>query len=282
VNLGWSGVVLIVLVLVALTVTAPFRDVTRRRLERFALRQALPITVDNGMQVIRYLATTRRWRGLGLLVAVLVQVAYEATLDRGYTPHVTGGAFFAGWFVGAVVAEWRIAGVPVGEHRAASLARRRLTGYVARPALALVAVAWSAVVSVELLVAADVLPRRPDARWAPWLELGLTVVSGAAIVLAARRVLTRPQPLAAPDVLAADDALRSRSLYVLVGSALALGGYLGAQIIVASGFQGPGTTYELAENLELLGALVLPIAGFLLARSPRRRPVRRPAVPVAA
>jgi len=146
----------------------------------------------------------------------------------------------------------------------------------------LVIAAWCLVLITEALVAVDVLPRRPDARWAPWLEIGLTVISGVAIVLAARRVLDRPQPLAAPDVLAADDALRSRSLYVLVGSALALGGYLGAQIVVASNFQGPGSTYQLVENLELVGALVLPIAGFLIARSPRRRPVRRRAVPVAA
>lgn len=280
-DVSWTGLVLIALVLVALTVTLPFRYVTRRRLERFALRQALPITVDNGMQVIRYLATTRRWRGSCLLVAILLQVAYQATLDREYSVHITGGTIFAGWFVGAVIAEWRIATVPVGERRAASLDRRRLTDYLARPALGLVGVLWAAVVTTELLVAADVLPQRPDARWAPWWELALTIVSGAAIVLAARRVLARPQPLAAADVLAADDALRSRSLYVLAGSALALGGYLGAQIVNASNFQGPGTTYQLVENLELVGALVLPIVGFLLARSPRRHPVRRP-VPVAA
>lgn len=281
-NISWAGFAFIALVLVALTVTAPFRSVTRRRLEGFAVRQALPITVDNGMQVIRYLATTRRWRGCCLLGAVLINVAYQATLSQEFAVHVSGGAMFAGWFVGAVVAEWRIAGVPVGEHRAASLNRRRLTDYVSRSTVALVVAVWSVVLATELLVAADILPRRPDARWAPWLEIGLTVVSGVAIVLAVRRVLARPQPLTQPDVLAADDALRSRSLYVLVGSAVALGGYLGAQIVVASGFQGPGSTYQLQENLELVGALVLPIVGFLIAQSMRRRPVRRAALPVAA
>lgn len=281
-NVSWTGLVLIALVLVALTVTAPFRYVTRRRLERFALRQALPITADNGMQVIRYLATTRRWRGSCLLLAVLLQVAYQATLSREYAVHVTGGAIFAGWFAGAVIAEWRVAAVPVGERRVASLERRRLADYVARPALALVLAVWTAVGTVELLVAAGVMPRRPDARWAPWLEVALTVVSGAAIVLAARRVLARPQPLAAADVLAADDALRSRSLYVLTGSALALGGYLGAQVVNASNFSGPGSGYQAVQTLELVGALVLPVAGFLVARSPRRRPVWRAVMPVAA
>jgi hypothetical protein len=282
VDTSWSGFAVLALIVVVLTVTLPFRDVTRRRLERFALRQALPITVDNGMLVIRYLATTRRWRGCCLLAAVLINVAYQATLDKGFAVHISGGAMFAGWFVGAVLAEWRIAAVPVGQYRAASLNRRRLTEYVAWPAVALAIAVWCVVVTTEALVAVEVLPLRSDARWAPWLEIGLTVFSGVAILLAARRVLDRPQPLAAPDVLAADDALRSRSLYVLVGSALALGGYLGAQIVVASNFQGPGSGYQLVENLELLGALVLPIAGFLIARSPRRRPVRRPAVPVAA
>ncbi len=273
---------LIALLLVALTVTLPFRYVTRRRLERFALRQALPITAGNGMQVIRYLATTRRWRGSSLLVAVLVEVAYQATLDKGYAVHVTGGAIFAGWFVGAVIAEWRIAAVPVGERRVASLDRRRLSDYVAQPALAAAVVVWAAVVTADLLVAADVLPRRPSAHGVPWLEIALTLASGAAIVVAGRRVLARPQPLAPADVLAADDALRSRSLYVLTGSALALGGYLGAQIVNASGFSTPGAGYQLEQWLELVGALVLPIAGYLIARSPRRRPVRRPAVSVAA
>jgi hypothetical protein len=282
VDTSWTGVAIVVIVLVALTATLSFRDVTRRRLAGFALRQALPITVDNGMQVIRYLATTRRWRGAGLLVAMLVEVGYQATLDRGYSVHLTGGAIFAGWFVGAVIAEWRIATVPIGERRVASLQPRRISEYLARPVLGLVAVVGAAVAVTELLVAVDVLPHRPDARWVPWLEITLTVVTGAAIVLAARRVLDRPQPSAAPDVLAADDALRSRSLYVLAGSAVALGGYLGAQIVNASNFAGPGSGYRAVDAFEMVGALVLPIGGFLIARSPRRRAVRRSSASVVA
>jgi hypothetical protein len=281
-SIGWPLLATLAVLLVVSVATSPFRDVTRRRLERFAWRQALPITVGNGPTVIRYLATTRRWRGSGLLVALMAAVAYDATLGREYAVHISGGEVFAGWFIGAVIAEWRISTPPVGVRRVASLNRRRLRDYVPRPIVAAAAAVWAIVLSAELLVAAGVLPRLPSAGGAPWLELMLTLIEGAAVVIVAWRVLTRPQPVAAPDILAADDALRSRSLYVLAGSALALGGYLGAQITAASGFAGPGSGYQLRDILEMVGVVVLPIAGAVLALSPRRRLVRARDISIAA
>jgi hypothetical protein len=287
-DIGWTAVVWITAVLAPLTAWLPFHDVTRRRLARFARRQALPITVDNGMLVIGYLATTRRWRSSGLLMALLVDVAYSATLSRENVPHVTGAAVFAGWFIGAVIAEWRIATIPVGDRRTASLHGRRLGDYVARPALVVAATVWVVVAGAALLAAADtVLQHRPlrHYRQIPgslWTELAFLVLAGAALGLVANRVLRRPQPLAAPDVLAADDALRRHSLYVLVGSALALAGYLGAAIVSTFGVNGPGSSYQLSQGLQLVGVLVLPIAGALIALSPRRRPARVPDAPVSA
>jgi hypothetical protein len=240
------------------------------------------------MLVIKYLATTRRWRASGFLVALLVDVAYSATLSRENVPQVSGSAVFVGWFVGAVIAEWRIATVPVGERRAASLRRRRLGDYVARSAVALAAGVWSLVAAATLIALGDtVLHHRPTRYYQSvpgglWTELALLVVAGAVLVFVANRVLRRPQPLAASDVLAADEALRRHSLYVLVGSALALAGYLSAQIVATVGVSGPGSGYQLRDALELVGILGLPIAGALVALSPRRRPVRGREAPVPA
>jgi hypothetical protein len=280
--MSWSGLAIVAVLLVVFVATLPFRDVTRPRLERFARRQALPVTDGNGLLVLRYLATTRRWRASGLLVALMVAVAYDATLSKEYAVHVSGGEVFAGWFIGAVIAEWRIATVPVGMRRVASLDRRQLSDYVAVPAVVMAAGVWTLVVLTELLMVAGSLPRRPSAGGAPWFELALTIVGGAAVVVVARRVLTRPQPVAAPDVLAADDSLRSRSLHVLVGSAVALGGYLGAQVVAASELSGPGSGYQLHDSLEMVGILVLPIAGVALALSPRRRQARSRRISVSA
>ncbi len=286
-DIGWPAVLWAAALLAPVTAWLPFRNVSRRRLDRFARRQALPITVDNGMVLIGYLATTRRWRCSGLLIALLLDVAYSATLSRENVPHITGAAVFAGWFVGAVVAEWRIATIPVGERRVASLHRRRLADYVRRPAFALVLGVWIVVAAAGLLAAAvTVLHDRPlrSYRHIPgtlWTELAFLALIGAALIFVANRVLRRPQPLAASDVLAADDAIRRHSLYVLVGSALALVGYVGAAIVASFGVNGPGSSDRLSQGLQLLGVLVLPIAGALVALSPRGRPVEVPA-PVCA
>src|SRR5436190_15376687 len=51
---------------VLLAVNSAYGPVARHRVALFARRQRLIITVANGEQVIRYLATTRRWRAAGI------------------------------------------------------------------------------------------------------------------------------------------------------------------------------------------------------------------------
>jgi hypothetical protein len=287
-DVGWPLVLVVTAVLVPFTAWLPFRDVSRGRLARFARRQALTITADNGMRVIAYLATTRRWRSSGLVLALFLDVAYSATLSRENLPHVTGAAVFAGWFIGAVAAEWRIATIPVGERRMASLHQRRLGDYVARPALVIAAVAWVVVAGAALLAAADTMWQDRPLRYyrqipgSLWTELALLALTGAALGLVTYRVLRRPQPLAPPDVLAADDAMRRHSLNMLIGSAVALAGYLGAAVVSAFVLQGPGSGYQLSDALEFVGVVVLPAAGALIALGPRRRAARVPAIPVSA
>jgi hypothetical protein len=94
--------------------------VTRGRLTAFARRHGLVVTAGNGSLVIRYLATTRRWRATGLLA---------------------GLTLFAGWFVGALVAEFRLAASPSGPRRAAWISPRVPGSYLPRGAWALVPIA---------------------------------------------------------------------------------------------------------------------------------------------
>ncbi|HEV2888082.1 MAG TPA: hypothetical protein VGX49_14315 [Jatrophihabitans sp.] len=65
--------------------------------------------------------------------------------------------------------------------------------------------------------------------------LALTLAAAAVTVAVGRHILGRSQPIAAEDVLAADEAIRSRSLHVLAGAALAIIGYLGAAVLSLPG-----------------------------------------------
>ena len=98
--------------------------VSRRRVETFAQRQQLTITPANKDQVIRYLATTRRWRVTGFLVGLF------ASRFVGPQPgEISTGAeyitIFVGWFLGALVAEVGVAHPAQGPVPAASLRPRR-------------------------------------------------------------------------------------------------------------------------------------------------------------
>lgn len=241
--------------------TTPFRDVTRERLERFAARQSLPITPGNGLAVIRYLATTRRWRGGGLLVTVAGGVT-EAIVTHRQLPIGTA-ALFLGWFVGAVIAEWRVSVVTGhGHRRAASLVPRRAGGYVAAH------VRLPVFISLVVLLAGQfaALAARPGYRMG--VLLGAGVVAAAVIAAVARHVLLRAQPAADLDVLAADESIRSRSLHVLAGSALAIAGYLGAATITAV-LTGGG-----ARASAVVLGLGFPLLGICVARSTSMLPAR--------
>ena len=229
------GFVVVVLVVVLLLLRVAFRlasePVPRSQLERFAHRQRLTVTTRNGPLLLRALGLTHRWRILGLwagLLAAGLWAARNGQLSFNFT------AAFLGWFVGAVVAEWRIAGIPVsGGRRLASLERRTVRGYLNAEAtflLGLALVVLAAALTAALWLGPDEggETRREATAWLAGILVGLVLVAATL-----RRVVTRPQPPAAPDLVAADDALRARAAAVLAGS-----------VIAALGFP-TGTAFEL-------------------------------------
>lgn len=269
----WVGIVAlaVIVVLGADLVRTPYQAVSRSRLEKFARRQMLTITSGNGNLVIRYLATTRRWRGSGLLLGLVVMFVLSWWSD-GRTQINTLG-MFAGWFVGAVIAEWRLGWRGRdGDIRTASLLPRRAADYLPSFALIVAGTAFVAVLGVELS-AATMADRRSYALQLCALIV-VTVLVGAAIVLVARHVLHRPQRVAEADVLAADDALRSRSLHVLAGSGLAIAGYLLSLAMDVASRSHSFWSAGWASFGTAVGIMLLPLLGLLTATAtfvPRRR-----------
>ena len=85
----------------------------------------LTVTADNGNHIVRYLATTRRWRvaglGGGITASILLHLPDEVRFDAG--------VIFAGWFLGALVAEMRVAHLRPGARPAAVVRARRPSAY---------------------------------------------------------------------------------------------------------------------------------------------------------
>ncbi|MFC7484873.1 hypothetical protein ACFQX7_39285 [Luedemannella flava] len=276
VRLGVLGLLgFIALAPVLLAIHYSYGPVTRFRVARFARRQNLTITPDNGGTVIRYLATTRRWRAAGIVVGYLASITISA-LHHGFT--ISSIALFAGWFVGALAAEARVAHLRHGERRAASLTVRRPATYVGPVARAYLPVAAGLSALVALATAIVAASGRPVGLEGLWLFLlAATVV--VLVGLAGRVVLRRPQPAAAPDVIAADDAVRSRSLHAL-GAA---GGTLVLYCVMAQLAVLPtsGRAAEAITAINGLGVLVVPVLGYVLAtlRGPDRPGSARPPAP---
>lgn len=249
--------------------------VPRHRVFLFAQRQDLVITPDNGALVIRYLATTRRWRTAGLTTGIAAAAGWAL---RDGEVRFDALSAFAGWFVGAVVAEWRVATAgPPDRHPAARLAPRLLRDHVGPVGR------WSPVagLSVAVVLGAWALADAATGGDVDVLRvLGLLVLAVAALGVPAvvgRHVLERRQPAdLAPDVLAADDAVRRRSLHVLAGCALALVAWPSATMVA----QVPLPDAP-ASLLALMVVLPSVAGGWVVARTPYRlQPHPRP-VPVA-
>lgn len=196
--------------------------VSRGRLERLARRQRLALTPANAPLVVRSLALTRRWRALGLSTGLAAGLLW-ALRDGSLTLNFLAG--FLGWFAGAVVAEWRLAGPsPAEPRRSASLEPRTMSGYLRPASAALLALVLAALLVAVVGTSAVAGRQQGQVRMeaVAWL---LAALGGLALVaLTLRRVVTRSQPPAAPDVIAADDALRARAANVLAGSAVAAAG----------------------------------------------------------
>jgi hypothetical protein len=171
--------------------------------------------------------------------------------------------------VGAVIAEWRVASLqPNDSQRVAALSRRTTSDYVPRALLLANVVAWS-VVAVFAGCAVVSLTSREGA--AIVAESVLALCAGPAIYFVAAHVVSRPQPIAQDDVLAADDALRSRSLHVLAGSALALAGIVIAVIDSAAGsVYGHWLAGQWDTVVSLIGTVLLPLLGWVAATTPSR------------
>ena len=263
------GVLLVWLVQVSATGPVP-----RHRLLAFAVRQELTITPDNGDLVIRYLATTRRWRTAGLMTGVACAALWAL---RDGEVRFDALSAFAGWFVGAVVAEWRVATAGRPDRPSARLAPRLLRDHVGpvgrwSPVAGLaVAAALGAWALADAAAGGDAdVPR----------VLGLLVLAVAALAVPAvvgRHVLERRQPAdLAPDVLAADDAVRRRSLHVLAGSALALVAWPSATLVQQ--VPAPDTAAFVLVATVVVGSVV---GGWLIARTPYRLQPHPDRAPVA-
>lgn len=208
-------VVVVLAVLIGLLGWVVARSPLRRRtVERFAARQHLEITDGNAAHVVGALLITHRWRRAGLVLGLAVGLVWSLQYGSLTLHFLTG---FLGWFVGAVVAEWRINGLDQpGPRRAAGLEPRSLTRYVTPVVLVVASVA--AVILVVVGVAAVV---RTGMTW-DWV--GWAAYSGAVMVVlavTARAIVARPSGFVDSAVREADDALRCHGLTVLAGSGVA-------------------------------------------------------------
>jgi hypothetical protein len=193
--------------------------VRRRRLVGFARRQNLVVTPTNGERVIRYLAVTRRWRTAGVMLGITLPALVSIIRQHlhGGTVGFNFGEMFAGWFVGALIAELRLSVLPSGPRRAAALRRRTPWRYMGRAGWAVLGLAF-----VGLVVATAIRAIRDGATIVGFVPLSFAVIAVGVVVFVARRVVDRPQPHLPDDELAADEAIRSRSIHVLCGSGIAV------------------------------------------------------------
>lgn len=258
-------VVPVIAVVLAIVAEHTSGTVSRRRLERFALRQRLPITVENGNQVIRYLATTRRWRVAGFAAgAVASRLMFPS--PSGISTGADLTVIFVGWFLGALIAEVRAEHLEHGRIRAASLRPRRPERYVHRLAwLALPGAAALAVATGVFTGVAGALGwAEPNWAWAGvWLGVALAVAATVRTIQGA--VLRRAQPLAAPDVIAADDAIRSRALQVLSGGGAAL--VLLMVLNQIGSIHLVGVADSVIYSIRIVGAVGVGLSGWLVATS---------------
>jgi hypothetical protein len=260
-------------------------QVSRARLERFADRQALTITAHNGEQVIRYLATTRRWRTAGFVGGLVVSQATQTQRLGEISPGTEWIIVVVGWLLGALIAEARVEHLRHGSVRSASLERRRPGRYLRPFAWALVPASGVVALATGAATAAAEVAgwAEPDWTWAGvWLAAALAVATTVRGVQHA--VLRRPQPQAAADVIEADDAIRSRALHVLSGGGAAL-----ALLMVLNqiGSIHPiGVADSVIFGIRIVGALGVGLFGWFAATAIWAPPTRaeqpgRPAVGAA-
>lgn len=235
----------------ALIIESP---VAPSRVREFSHRKQVLLTDANSAAVMRYLGTTRRWRSAGVVMGLAYGLA-AAWQQR--TVSINVATVFLGWFIGALVAEWRVGLAAEGERRAASLAPRRGGAYVGRVRLVAPALLLVAIVAGTL---ADLSSDQSSGRHRAAvlsLAIGLVVVSAGLAV--GRHVLTRPQPASLDEsVVAADNVLRTTSLRVVNGAVFALLAGVLAQTLLLSTLENSSGWALLVVLLGIVGGLLLP------------------------
>jgi hypothetical protein len=254
----------LIVVLVVVVVNYTRGTVSRARLERFAGRQRLRVTVDNGNQVIRYLATIRRWRVAGFVGGI---VASQVNAPEGTIIHFNFITIFTGWFIGALIAEARVEHLAHGLVRMASLQPRQPHRYVRRFAWALLPATAVVAFMTAVATAAAAALGWADPQWAPATLLLVVAIAVAVTVrLIQLAVLRRPQPVGAPDVIEADDAIRSRSLHVLSGGGSALVLFTTFNLLSTLHPRSAGAQ-EAIDAVTVLGTFAVALLGWLVATS---------------
>ncbi len=230
----------VVLPVVAALFTAVLVDLPVRRVavHRFAERHQLVVTADNGVRIIDYLSSVRRWRAAGLAAAL---TAYTIVDVRHHRLSVDVAFLLAGWFAGAVIAEARLAALPA-DRPAAGLTPRTAARYLPRTHR------YALPIAILLFAALVTAGGAPPGRRAA-LSVVVAVVA-ALVILTVRRILLRPQPAATTSVLAADEAIRSRSLHAVTAAGACLVAYCAADLLLRS----------VASRSPDLALLVVPLA----------------------
>ncbi|MEU3454780.1 hypothetical protein ABZ671_14415 [Micromonospora sp. NPDC006766] len=238
-----------------------YGPVSRARLEGFAQKQRLDVTVGNGDRVIAYLAVTRRWRCAGAGLGCAIGFAWGLPEGRFQVNFL---ALFAGWFVGALVAELALARVRRGTRRAASLAVRTLATYLVPLTRGMLPLAAVVLTAASIVVLMHRAPQSVPAAAMAWIGFGTAILS--LVTLVRRQVVTRARPVAEPDVLAADDAIRTRSLHVLTSGGFVLAGF---SAISAVNLADP----DAAAVRTVFGGLLVLLCGIVIAagRGPQRQ-----------
>jgi hypothetical protein len=212
---------------VVLVVFLPGFWIGEEAVERWAQSAGLPLTDENRRVVRRYLTWNRRARRAGGLAGFVLSNLYLGIVDHAFAgfpfPFILGG-----YLLGAVVAEV-VVNRPRRRSGAALLVARRLDDYLPGRVLALQR--GLPLVAVLLPVAFALSPF-PDLVPSPNVEphtlagfaVPAAVAVGTALVIEAlqRLIVARRQPIASHNDLAVDDAIRSSSLHVLAGAALAM------------------------------------------------------------
>lgn len=245
-------------------IAAP-RPLTRERVEKFAERQRLLMTSVNGPLIVAALATTHRWRRFGLAAGLILALLWAM---REGEFRIDFLAMFLGWFVGAIVAEWRINSPAQTGRRRADLRPRTPATFLTPYAMRCLWVVSAALVATGIAAGVGSIGTpvtRPD-----WLVTTfMTLVVAVALWAVSRRVVDRPRP-SDPDFAVADAALRRNSFAIIAGSAVALSAWPITAYIMAITLQWGRP--EVGALISFVGWFFLMVTGWAVGQQPSDRP----------